>query len=164
VTAPGRHTAITDAWVAAALADPRSPASRGLAGRFRNPAAHRLGETMAVLVEQLLGPMDPAVVMPALVRLGQVRAVHDARPSRALAIVFRVRAILEDERRHGDDDGAIARAEARVDELALLAFDAYVDARERLHRAQVNELCRRAAILGRMVADEVGAPAHETPS
>jgi hypothetical protein len=159
-----RRRAIAQAWIAAALADPRPLAPRGAAGRFRDPAGHLLEESLSALVEQVLGPMDPAVVAAALTRLAGLRAVQDVPPSAALAVVFRLRTILEDERGRGDDED-VARAAARVDDVALRAVDAYVEARERLHRAQLGELRRKLAVLERMVAHDVErAHPHASPA
>lgn len=116
---------------------------------FRNPAGHTLRENLSVLVEEVLRDMDTdraAAAMDGIVRL---RAVQDFTPSQAVEFVFPLRDIL---RAHGRHDTTL---DSRIDRLALMAFEAYLECRERMAEIRAKEAKRveqiprkRAAVAG----------------
>jgi hypothetical protein len=110
---------------------------------FRNPVGHALAASLPLLVDELLGEMDPARLTTALEPIVKIRAVQDFTPRQAVGFVFLLRPII----REGcgkADAGAPAdpRIEARIDEMALLAFDLYMACRERLHEVRAGEARR----------------------
>jgi hypothetical protein len=106
--------------------------------RFRNPVGHALRENLAVLAGQLLGEMDAEKIAAALDGVLRIRAVQDFTPSQAVGFVFLLKPIV----------GELAPAEevsvleARIDQLALAAFDKYMQCREQLGELRVSEAKR----------------------
>ena len=101
------------------------------------------------LVDDMLGEAEPGQLLAHLGPILKVRSVQDFRPSEAVSFVFRlkeaVREELSDELPPSAVASELAAFDARVDRLALLAFDVYTQCRERLHEARVNDVKRRVS-------------------
>jgi len=80
-----------------------------------------------------------------LEELLRIRAVQEFSASEAVSFIFLLKPLLRG--RSGHDD----RIDERIDELALMAFDAYMRSRERLLALQVNESRRKTYLLERML-------------
>ncbi len=105
---------------------------------FRNPVGHALRSNMKTLVEQVLGGMDGEEVKQALDGIIRLRVVQDFTPSEAVAFIFLLRAILL-----GSNPPRPAMVEAHIEQLALLAFDQYVQCRELVSEVRAGEQRRR---------------------
>jgi len=112
--------------------------------RFRNPVGHSLRRSLAVLLGEILGNMDAESIDPALDGIVRIRAVQDLRPSEAVGFVFLLRSILL-----ASNPPRPAMIEARIDQLALMAFDHYTSCREQLAQARANEQKRGMGIHAR---------------
>lgn len=130
--------AILEQWFAR-TAESYSPQSlpfiKGDADRFRNPVGHTLRESLASLLEQVLGGMDTNSIAPALDAIIRIRAVQDLAASEAVGFVFRLKPIVRDLAPEQDQ----ATLGDRVDQLALMAFDTYMRCREQVADIRVNE-------------------------
>jgi hypothetical protein len=118
---------------------------------FRNPVGHTLHEGLEALFDGLLQPAETASLAPVLDGIVRIQAVQDFTAGQAVAFPFLLKQILRTEfaadvRRHSDE---LALLEARIDELALLAFDLFMKCREQVYALKVNETKRRAFILER---------------
>lgn len=110
--------------------------------RFRNPVGHVLRDSLLCIVEELLGEMDHARLQSALEAAVRVRAVQALTAAQAVGFVFPLRAILADLLPAAAAEAAVAR----IDQLALLAFEEYTRCRERLYEVRLNEAVRGAAV------------------
>jgi RsbT co-antagonist protein rsbRD N-terminal domain len=108
---------------------------------FRNPVGHALRNGMVALVQELLGEMQRNKIAPALDGIIRIRALQDVAPSEAVGFVFLLRPILL-----GSNPARPAMLEARIDQLALIAFDHYMACREDLARVRANEAKRKSRI------------------
>jgi hypothetical protein len=111
---------------------------------FGNPVGHTYKEAAGILVDELLGSMDVARVTAALGRIIEIRAVQDLGPGAALKFLFELKEILGDE--PGPDLDVYLR---RIDDMALIGFETYVQCRERVCEARVNEARRSVYVLQR---------------
>jgi hypothetical protein len=102
---------------------------------FRNPVGHTLRENLAVLLEQLLGGMEPEPAQAALENILRIRAVQDLTASQAVQFVFQLRPIL----RKFQAEANYEVLDARIDQLALWAFEEYARCRERLADLRISE-------------------------
>lgn len=109
--------------------------------RFRNPVGYSLRESLAVLLREISGSMDAEAIAPALDGIVRIRAVQDLRPSEAIGFVFLLRPLLL-----GSNPPRPAMIEARIDQLALMAFDHYLNCREQVAQVRENENRRRMGI------------------
>ena len=127
-----------DRWFASALECYSAETIRFLGVEkdpFRNPVGHTLRENLAVLLEQLLGGMDPEPAQAALENILRIRAVQDLTASQAVQFVFQLRPIL----RKFQAEANYEVLDARIDQLALWAFEEYARCRERLADLRISE-------------------------
>lgn len=132
---------ILEQWFAQAIESyPRLTAQFLAAERdaFRNPVGHTLRESMAVLLQELLGDMKASRISSALDGIVRIRAVQDFTPSQAVGFIFLLRSIVL-----GAGPPRPAMVEARIDQLALMAFDHYMECREQIARVRANEAKRK---------------------
>jgi hypothetical protein len=118
---------------------------------FQNPVGHNLKEGLSNLFDGLVQSVDIASLTPTLDAIVKIRAVQDFSASQAVAFPFLLKQIIRKEfeadiQRYSVE---LSDLEARIDELALLAFDLFAKCREQVHELKVNEIKRRSFILER---------------
>jgi hypothetical protein len=116
--------------------------------QFANPVGHTLLHGIEAVYDEFLRGMDAEKLTPHLDRIIRIRAVQDFSPAQAISFVFFLKRIVRDEIQHHIHEDPIPSSEvmafeSRVDELALLAFNIFVQCRERLNEARLNELKNR---------------------
>jgi hypothetical protein len=114
--------------------------------RFANPVGHSLREGTLAIFEALLAQDDAAKIRQHLVEIIKIRAVQQFSASAALDFVFRLKDIVREEAAGLRDSVEIsteyASFERSVDEVALTAFDVYVECREQVFEIRSNEMKR----------------------
>jgi hypothetical protein len=131
---------IVEKWIASALQSYPSASVPFLSAEddpFRNPVGHTLRQSLTTLFEELRGDMETERITPALDALIRIRAVQDLTASQAVGFVFLLKPIL---RELAPLDGSL---NDRIDRLALMAFDKYMQCREQLADIRANEGQRR---------------------
>jgi hypothetical protein len=131
---------IVEKWIASALQSYPSASVPFLSAEgdpFRNPVGHTLRQSLTTLFEELRGDMETERLAPALDALIRIRAVQDLTASQAVGFVFLLKPIL---RELAPMDASL---NDRIDRLALMAFDKYMQCREELADIRVNEGQRR---------------------
>lgn len=129
---------IVELWLARTAAAYPAHAQSFLATErdpFRNPIGHTLRNSLAILVRESLGAMNSNAIVAAIEGLMQLQAVQDLPPAKALGFIFELRGIARESGDSLPDDFV-----DRVDQLALLAFDRYMNFRERLFNLRLQEL------------------------
>ncbi len=128
--------------------------------RFQNPVGAAILEATRELVALILEWKDADRIAAELDRLIRIRSVQDFSPSQAISFVFLLKKLLRDEYfKPMDKAGRLAellRFEAKVDNLAMMAFDIYSKDREQIYRLRVDEVKRlQSQLLKRagMIAD-----------
>jgi hypothetical protein len=95
-----------------------------------------------------------ANVRPLLERIVRIQAVQDFTPGQAVGFLFRFKPVLREVWKEEGHDRLTAadltRLESRIDEMALLAFDLYMECREQMYEIQAKEARRRLYLLERM--------------
>jgi hypothetical protein len=121
---------------------------KGQRDRFRNPVGHAISEAVAIVYDQMLAEMDTTVVGEALDSIIRIRSVQDFTPADAVGWVFGLKSLIRealDERGFdGTDISGLSEIEARIDRVALVAFEKYTECRERLFEVKMNDLKRRS--------------------
>ena len=102
---------------------------------FRNPVGHALRESLTTLFAQLQGNMQTDQIARALDAIIRIRAVQDLTASQAVGFVFLLKPIAR-ELAPEQDQGPL---NDRIDQLALVAFDKFMQCREQLADIRVNE-------------------------
>ncbi len=119
--------------------------------RFLNPVGHTISQEIEVLLTEILRGMDPDKVSRSLDGILRIRAVQEYSPSAAVAPILllkkAVREELAAEIRQQAIGGELLEFESRVDKLLLLAFDSYMQCRQKIYEIRVNEASKRSTIL-----------------
>ncbi len=114
--------------------------------QFTNPVGHSILRSTSELIPLLLAWNDAEAVARSLETLVKIRAVQDLSPGQALSFVFLLKKLLRQEftaelSAKGELE-ELLRFETRVDNLAIIAFDLYVAARDQVARMRVEEVKR----------------------
>lgn len=112
--------------------------------RFANPVGHSIDKCAAELFDLVLAWEDAEAIAEALNELIKIRAVQDFSPSQAVSVVYLLKKLLREEfmRELGEANrlAELMAFEARVDNLALMAFDLYSRDREAIFNMRVKEV------------------------
>jgi len=112
--------------------------------RFANPIGATISDGLRDLYAILLTGKELGEAAVSLENIIKIRAVQEFKPSQAVSFVYLlkniVRAELAKEKARGDMLEGLSALDARIDKVALMAFDFYMDCRERLHQIRVNEV------------------------
>ena len=127
---------------------------------FRNPAGQILKENLSVLFGALLKDLSAENYRQNLDAIIRLRAVQDISASEAVSFIFGLKKIVRTELAgqaqldlHGS---CCATFEARIDAMALLAFDLYTGCREQMCEIKLNEGRRRIHVSERMASKQPG--------
>lgn len=127
---------------------------RTSADPFTNPVAHMTRQAADALFDAMIGEeTEPERVKGALERFVKLRAVQKFVPSQSMAVLYLLKPIMRElvagEMRAKGQLDAYLEAESRLDTLALMGFDIYMNARETLAESRVREIKSRHAQLER---------------
>jgi hypothetical protein len=165
-----RRTALCQRWFEAVVGEYGEVTAtrwRKVQDQFANPIGHALSTGLPELLAVVLAGGEPGPkALAALEGIVRIRSIHDLTPSRAVAFPYHLRRAIREELAAELANGAfseeLARIDARIEQLALLAFDAYVALREQMFRLRQEELKRSvASILRRWNGGEVPDEASE---
>jgi hypothetical protein len=140
-----RRADLLEQWLERVLATYPEETARFLRGTgdpFRNPAGRALREGLPQVLDEVLGDMRRERLEPALDGILRLRAVQDLSARDAVSFVFFLRDLLP------------AAEAARIDEVALLAFEIYMRCREQIWRIKAGEDRRRAFVMERAAQRE----------
>jgi len=115
---------------------------------FANPVGFRIKRGIEGLVKELITEEPSEGVEEFLDSILRVRAVQDFVPGDAVAFVFDLKKVIREVLAKELRDNAqlmeeFLDIEAKIDRLALLAFDIYMGCREKLFQLKVEEIKKR---------------------
>ena len=152
-----KKSSIVAEWLARTVQTYPEHASRFISQErdaFRNPLGHTLREGLPALFDWLVEGSDVSALSPLLDPVLRIRAVQDFSAAQAVAFIFLLKRVmreaLKDERENDPSEDGLAAVEARLDEMALLAFDLFMKCREQIYEIRANEEKRRLFMLDRM--------------
>ncbi len=148
-----RRSALCARWVDAVLGEYGEVTAarwRKEKDRFANPIGHALVEGLPQLLDAVVNGRGAGErALTALEDIVRIRSVQDLAPSRAIGFVYLLRGAIREELAAELAGGAhaaeLAEVDARVEQLALLAFDTYVGLREQAYQLRQEELRRSVA-------------------
>jgi len=139
-----KREAVLGRWFQAVLATYPEETARFLAGGadpFANPVGHTVREGLGRLYDRFLADVPIAELSSAIDGIVRIRAVQEFTPSAAIGFVYTLRAILREELADAAlDPAGQAALESGVDRLALVAFDVYMQCREKIFEIRVREI------------------------
>ena len=145
-----KKKAVLDRWfqeVADSYPAETSLFLRSRQDRFANPVGAAVHGGLKGLFEGLLSGADSEGLAPILDDIVRIRAVQKFSPSEAVSFIFALKGIIREVAEHEKGDPTDVEAmDARIDRLALQAFDNYSACREKLYEIKLRELRDRIAI------------------
>ncbi|MCP4580853.1 MAG: hypothetical protein GY839_04500 [candidate division Zixibacteria bacterium] len=116
--------------------------------RFNNPVGSTISQEIKTIYGELLKDMNYEILHDSLEKIIKIRSVQDFTPSQALSFIFLLKKVLREELESEVADTQILRElmvfEARIDQLASLAFNVYSECREKIYDIRVNEIKKRS--------------------
>jgi hypothetical protein len=129
--------------------------------QFANPVGHSLREGTLAIFEALLDGSDAEKIRRHLNEIIKIRAVQQFSASSALSFIFRLKEIVREETAEVAADTSASpecRAfEKQIDEVALTAFDVYVECREQLFEIRAAEMKRSVSWVVEKLNERDGA-------
>ncbi len=157
------QSALAERWLDRTVATYPAGAGTFLKGQrnqFANPVGHTLKTGLAALGELLierlgsddLGDEELCAQLEPIVK---IRSVQEFTPSQAVGFVFLFKAVVREQLASELRDARpallneLSSFDARIDRLALLAFDVFTNCRDRFFEIRVNDVKRRVSGLMR---------------
>ena len=112
--------------------------------RFANPVGATISSGLETIYKELLHEMNPETVSDALDGIIRIRSVQEFSPSQAIAFVFLLKRVIAEELESEFRDSRVFEEllsfDAKIDQLALIAFDTYMRCREKIFQIRVDEV------------------------
>ena len=112
--------------------------------RFANPMGSTISEGLQEIYAILAEEKELGLVSKPLENIIKIRAVQDFTPSQSVSFVYLLKKIVRQElardKKSSVGQESLMELDNRIDQVALMAFDIYMDCRERLHQIRVNEV------------------------
>jgi hypothetical protein len=133
--------------------------------KFTNPVGASIFEGVEGVYQRLIdgADLESSEFSEFLDRIIRIRAIQQFSPSQALGFLFPLKAVirevLEKENVADSVGSELFELEQRIDRLALLSFDKYMECRERLFEIRIREVkdstCRTWERICRKYGDPV---------
>lgn len=115
---------------------------------FSNPVGFTIIDSIGGIFENLLSEGDIAAgignIPLFLDNIIRIRAVQDISPSQAIRFVFQLKEAIREEIKREIQEKQFSEElpalEAKIDAVAMLAFDIYMRCREKIYEISVNEI------------------------
>jgi hypothetical protein len=115
--------------------------------RFANPVGNILSQELESIMDGLFQGIDLSTIRPCLDNIIRIRAVQEISASQAVAFPFLLKGIIREELKQEIQENRIGKEllelESRIDELTLLAFDIFMQCREKIYDLKANEINNR---------------------
>jgi hypothetical protein len=115
--------------------------------QFANPVGGTMLNSLKGLLDQIIHNMDPETITSHLDPIIRIRAAQNFTPSQATAFILSLKKVLrENLTKELRDNGATAELiafESKIDQLCLMAFDIYMQCREKIYQISANETRNR---------------------
>lgn len=153
-----KRNAISRSWLEGVLAT-YSRDSAAIFGResdpFANPVGHSLRVACEGILDAVLDGAETEKLHEHLRGVIKIRAIQEFAPSQAVSFVLGLKKVLRAELKGAAADpklsAELAALDARVDRVALDAFDIYVECREQVYKLRINEMKRQVSwIVGKV--------------
>lgn len=113
---------------------------------FANPVGETITRCVGEFIDHLIRWDDAEAMADSLDRLIRIRSVQEFSPSQALSFLFLFKKVLREayfkEMEKKGELADLLRFEAKLDNMAMMAFDIYSKTREELFAMRVDEVKR----------------------
>lgn len=127
---------------------------------FLNPVGGTTRDILEKLFEAILEKTDADGIAVTLEPLIKIRAVQNFSPSQAVGFLFVLKTIIRKELKKINPEELVS-IDARIDSLALIGFDIFMQCREKIYdlktnteRSKIYTAFARAGLIKEIAADE----------
>jgi hypothetical protein len=104
--------------------------------RFHNPVGSSISQAIEIIYDELLGDMDRDTLNKSLDEIIRIRSVQDFHPSQAIAFPLLLKKVIRTSLYQEIVDRKLTEKlfefESRIDQMSMLAFDIYMQCREKI--------------------------------
>ena len=115
--------------------------------QFANPVGGTTLIGLKGLLNELIQSMNPETVTSHLDPIIRIRAAQNFTPSQATAFILSLKKVLREiltkELRDSSFAAELIAFESKIDQLCLMAFDIYMQCREKIYQISANETRNR---------------------
>ena len=145
-----KKSAILKSWMDATInsyAPDTAAFIKGQKDPFSNPVGGTTLKGLQVLLDQLINGMDPKTITSHLDPIIRIRAVQDFTPSQATAFILTLKTVLKNTFKKELQDIQVCHDflafESKIDQLSLMAFDLFMQCKEKIYQIRANETRNR---------------------
>ena len=114
---------------------------------FANPVGQNSLQSLQDIFDLALSGFDPKTARPLIDPIIRIRAIQDFTPAQAVGFMFDLKTIIREtvsmDAKDGRNQEALHALDKRIDQLSLLAFDIYMQCREKILDLKANEMRAR---------------------
>ena len=114
---------------------------------FANPVGQNSFQSLKEMFDVVLSGFDRKIAQPLIDPIIRIRAIQDFTPTQAVRFIFDLKKIIREnsaaDGKDSEHQKTLRRLDARIDELGLLAFDIYMQCREKIFDLKANEMRMR---------------------
>jgi hypothetical protein len=163
-----RKTAIIKNWFTLAV-ETYPPDTASFLKRQKDPFANPVGRTISLgleaLFNELLKEMNHEIITSFLDPIIRIRAIQNFSPAQAVSFIFLLKKAVRENIKKEDLEEQLFNElllfESKIDKLALIAFNIYVQCKEKIYDLKANEMrnttykaFKRAGLVREMPVDE----------
>lgn len=115
--------------------------------KFANPVGSLTHQSLEAVFDELVKGMDRETIVSFLDPVIRVRAIQSFSPAKSVSFIYSlkgvIRSVLKSELKKQDHSLELIEFEDRIDELSLIAFDLYVQCREKIFEIKATEEKKR---------------------
>ncbi|HZD60656.1 MAG TPA: RsbRD N-terminal domain-containing protein [Anaerolineae bacterium] len=118
---------------------------KGKKNRFTDPVGYTIHDGMDGVIDGLIREAPFEEISPFLDSIIKIRAVQNFSASQAVAFIFDLKWIIGEELRNMShargviDAATLSAFESKLDNLALISFDIYMESREKIYELKASE-------------------------
>lgn len=114
---------------------------------FANPVGRNSLQSLQDIFDLAQGGFDPKTARPLMDPIIRIRAIQDFTPAEAVGFMFELKSIIREivpvDAKDSQNQKALHALDERIDRLCLLAFDIYMQCREKILDLKANEMRAR---------------------
>jgi hypothetical protein len=114
---------------------------------FANPVGQTTRQNLEAIFDQIVSAADPDTLGEFLDPIIRIRAIQGFTPAKAVSWIFDLKDIIRNALALHGGDGQhweeLSKLERRIDQSGLLAFDIYMQCREKIYDLKANEMRAR---------------------
>lgn len=142
-----KKSSILEKWIKSIADDYPADASKFLRlqkDRFSNPLGYTISSSAENIFNEILNENNQVSIKASLRDIIKVKAVQEFSPSQAIEFIFSLKKVVREELRQEITVEKVLKElmafESGIDDLALAAFDKFMEAREKIFQIRIKEI------------------------